>query len=50
METNKERIEHLEVGLGEIQDELHRMELGMADRLWHVEETLNRIFNVLLVD
>ena len=33
MGTNKERIEELEAGLGEVQDGLHRIELGMADRL-----------------
>jgi len=32
--TNKERIEQLEEGL-------HRMELGMADRLQHLEDMLN---------
>jgi hypothetical protein len=41
--TNKERIEQLEDGL-------HRMELGMADRLWHLEETLNRLSDVLLAN
>ncbi|KAJ0040904.1 hypothetical protein Pint_28246 [Pistacia integerrima] len=47
MGTNKEHIEQLEVGLGEVQDGLHRMELGMADRLRHLEETLNRLSDVL---
>ena len=41
--TNKERIEQLEDGL-------HRMELGMADRLRHLEETLNHLFDVLLAN
>lgn len=50
MGTNKEQIERLEARLGEAQDELHRMELGMANRLRHVEETLNRLFDVLLID
>ena len=50
MGTNKERIEHLEAGLGEVQEGLHRMELGMADRLRHVEETLNRLSDVLLAN
>lgn len=39
--TNKERLEQLEEGL-------HRMELGMADRLRLMEETLNRLSEVLL--
>ncbi|RVW35807.1 hypothetical protein CK203_082532 [Vitis vinifera] len=43
MGTNKERIEQLEDGL-------HRMELGMADRLRQVEENLNRLFDVLLAN
>ena len=41
--TNKECIEQLEDGL-------HRMELGMADRLWHLEETLNRLSDILLAN
>ena len=48
MGTNKERIEQLEAGLGGVQEGLHRIELGMADRLLHVEETLNRLSDVLL--
>ncbi|XP_034707028.1 uncharacterized protein LOC117930485 [Vitis riparia] len=43
MGTNKERIEQLEDGL-------HRMELGMADRLRQVEENLNRLSDVLLAN
>ena len=43
MGTNKERIEQLEAGLGGVQEGLHKIELGMADRLRHVEETLNRL-------
>ena len=43
MGTNKEHIEHLE-------EELHRMELGMADRLQHLEDTLNRLSDVLLAN
>ncbi|KAJ0047962.1 hypothetical protein Pint_15208 [Pistacia integerrima] len=31
-----------------MQDGLHRMELGMADKLRHLEETLNRLSDVLL--
>ena len=43
MSTNKKRIENLEEGL-------HRMELGMADRLQHLEDTLNRFSDVLLAN
>ena len=43
MGTNKERIEQLEEGL-------HRMELGMADKLQHLEDTLNRLSDVLLAN
>ena len=50
MGTNKERIEHLEIGLGVVQEELQRMELGMIDKLHHLEEALNRISNVLLAN
>jgi len=50
MGTNKERIEQLEAGLGEVQNGLHRMELGMIDKLHHLEGTLNRLSDVLLAD
>ena len=36
------------MGLGGVQEGLHMIELGMADRLRHVEETLNRLSDVLL--
>ena len=48
--TNKERIEQLEARLGEVQNGLHQMELGMTDKLQHLEETLNRLSDVLLAD
>lgn len=48
MGTNKERIEQLECGLGAVQEGLHRIEFGMNDKLHHLEETLNRLSNVLL--
>ncbi|KAA8519449.1 hypothetical protein F0562_013676 [Nyssa sinensis] len=48
MGTNKERIEHLEFGLGAVQEGLQRMEFGMNDKLHHLEEPLNRLLNVLL--
>ncbi|XP_073266436.1 uncharacterized protein [Populus alba] len=43
MGINKERIEQLKEGL-------HRMELGMADKLQHLEDTLNRLSDVLLAN
>ena len=50
MGTNKERIKQLEAGLGEVQDGLHRMELDMVDKLRHLEETVNRLSDVLLAN
>jgi hypothetical protein len=50
MGTNKERIEQLEAGLGEVQNGLHQMEFGMTDKLHHLEGTLNRLSDVLLAD
>ena len=50
MGTNKERIEQLEVGLGGVQDKLDSMEQGMSDKLQHLEETINRLANVMLVN
>ena len=32
METNKELIEQLEQGFGILQDNMQRMEMGMADK------------------
>jgi len=50
MGTNKEHIEQLEAGLGEVQNGLHRMELGMTDKLQHLKETFNRLSDVLFAD
>jgi hypothetical protein len=50
MGTNKERIEQWAARLGEVQNGLHQMELGMTDKLQHLEETLNRLSDVLLAD
>lgn len=48
-QTNRERIEQLETGLSAMQEGLlHKMKLGMADRLYHLEGTLNRFSDVLL--
>ena len=40
MATNKERIEALETGLGGVQDGLQRVEVGVADKLNRLEETI----------
>lgn len=41
MGTNKEHIELLEAGLGEMQDGLQHLEVGMAYKLQNLETTLN---------
>jgi hypothetical protein len=50
MGTNKERIEQLEAGLVRVQDRLDSMEQGMIDKLHHLEKTINRLTNVMLVN
>lgn len=47
MGTNKKRIELLEVGLGALQDGLQHLEVSMANKLQHLEVTLNRLSDVL---
>ena len=47
MATNKERIENLEVGLGGLQANLSRMELGVNDKLHQLENVISKIFEVL---
>ncbi|RVW67264.1 Retrovirus-related Pol polyprotein from transposon 412 [Vitis vinifera] len=48
MAYNKERIEALEVGLGGVQDGMQRLELGVTDKLHHLEETINKLSRALL--
>ena len=48
METNKERIELLEVGFGGVQDGMQKMELGMSEKLWQLEETIHKLTEALL--
>ncbi|KAK6940972.1 Retrotransposon gag domain [Dillenia turbinata] len=48
MSTNKEIIENLEAGLGELQQGMSRLELGLANKLHHMEETLTRLSEALL--
>ena len=43
MTTNKERIELVEVELGEMQDKMQHMEVGINDKLAHIEETLSNL-------
>lgn len=40
MATNKERIESLEAGLSGLQEGMNCMELGIVDKLHHLEEML----------
>ncbi|KAA8546792.1 hypothetical protein F0562_003221 [Nyssa sinensis] len=48
MASNKERIEALEAGLGGVQDGMQRLELGVTDKLRHLEETINKLSEALL--
>ena len=48
MAYNKERIEALEVGLSGVQDGMQRLELGVTDKLHHLEETINKLSKALL--
>ncbi|KAL6313127.1 hypothetical protein AAG906_021658 [Vitis piasezkii] len=48
MAYNKERIEALEVGLGGVQDGMQQLELGVTDKLHHLEETINKLSEALL--
>lgn len=43
MTTNREQIEYLEGELGNLQDIMKRMELGVNDKLHHLEETLSKL-------
>ena len=49
MATNKEHIENLEAGLGSLQESFSRMELGMVDKLHHLEDAVGKICKALLV-
>ena len=42
MTTNKEIIENLEAGLGGVQSGIQRMELDVANKLHHLEETITK--------
>jgi len=46
--SNKERIEALEARLGGVQDGMQQLELGVADKLHHLEETINKLSEAFL--
>lgn len=48
METNKELIEFLKVGIGIVLDNLQCMEVGIADKFQHLEHTLTHLSNIIL--
>jgi hypothetical protein len=48
MATNKERIELLETGLGGVQDGMQRLEDYMINRLHSLEETINKLSEVMI--
>jgi len=48
MASNKERIEALEAGLGGVQDGMQQLELGVTDKLHHLEETINKLSEAFL--
>lgn len=48
MTTNKERIENLEVGLAGLQEQLSKMELGVADKLHQLENSISKIAEAVL--
>ncbi|KAH9686516.1 hypothetical protein KPL70_014380 [Citrus sinensis] len=43
MTTNKERIERVEAELGSMQDSMQRMEMGINDKLHHLEEVISKL-------
>ena len=48
MATNKERIEHLEEGLGRVQDGMQRMEARITDKIQQLEDTIAKLSEALL--
>lgn len=48
MGTNKEMIESLEAGLGGLQNNFSRMEIGVNNKLHQIEDALSKLFEVLL--
>ena len=43
MATNKEQIEWVEAKIGGMRDSMKQMELGINDKLHHLEETLSKL-------
>lgn len=43
MTTNKERIENLEKGVGDLHDEVQRLGVGMNDRLQRLEKSIKTL-------
>lgn len=43
MMTNKERIKRVETELGSMQDSMQRMEMGINDKLHHLEEVISKL-------
>lgn len=50
MATNKERIEKLEEGLGNVQNNLQRLEMGIADKFQRLEDTLSGMSDAFLAN
>lgn len=48
MTTNKERIENLETGLGQLQDVVGRMETGVTSKLQHLEDMMTKLSETVL--
>lgn len=46
--TNKEQIENLENVTRGLQDSMSRMQISVANKLCHIEETINKLSEVLL--
>lgn len=50
MASDKERIEKLEEGLGNVQDNLQRMEMGIVDKFQRLEDTFSRMSDAFLAN
>lgn len=50
MATNKERIELLEATPGRLKDNMSHIELGVDDKLYQLENAINRISKAILED
>ncbi|KAF2322806.1 hypothetical protein GH714_031011 [Hevea brasiliensis] len=48
MATNKERIENLEVGLGQLQEDLSKMERGLSDELQQIKAAITKFSELSL--